>query len=51
LPPPDAGLTAEAAPRQTKNIRLNLKTTLIRFITLLLFSITECPPAQILRRK
>ena len=37
LPPPDAGLTAEAAPRQTNNIRLNLRTTLIRFITLLLF--------------
>ena|SRR5258708_1591544 len=37
LPPPDAGLTAEAAPRQTNNIRLNLRITLIRFITLLLY--------------
>jgi hypothetical protein len=36
LPPPDAGLTAEAAPKQINNIRLNLKTMLILFIAVLL---------------
>ncbi|SRR5712691_1423639 len=45
LPPPDAGLTAKAAPRQTNNIRLNLRTTLIRFMTLLL-SVTNGRPRK-----